>query len=634
MNFFEHQEQSKRNTALLVALFTLAVVGIILSVYFVIIAAMYSQNSHAQMHQAFQWFDPNMFFGVTLGVLMIIIGGSLFKVYVLKRGGPYIAESLGGRLVNPATRDRDEKKLINVVEEMAIASGTPVPLTYVLENEKGINAFAAGYTPDDAVVAVTDGCLRRLTRDELQGVVAHEFSHILNGDMRLNIRLIAMISGILIIASIGQIILRSGSRSRKNGMPFLLMGVSFIAIGYIGVFVSRIIQSAVSRQREYLADASSVQFTRNPSGIVNALKKIGGFSKGSKVNARQAAETSHMFFSMAVSSIFATHPPLANRIRRIDPTFTGDFPALSETAATRLSFQAEAATMGLADSNEPANIFPENITDTIGTLGPDQVGYSLMLLRAIPGAIRKELNDTMGAMAVVYAMLLDTDAKEKAIQLNALKQIMPEEFVRHVANLDATLKTIENRLKLPLLDLSLPMLRQMSDKQFKDFRRAVTALVESDGKLSLFEFALQLIIANRLEKAFQPAPKKPIFKSIDPLKEDAMVLISKLALAGQKDRSEAEKAFASAMMMLPVSSGTSKDAFDPPQMIDKPFPDVGAAISRFAAAAPGVKKTILDACAHCILYDRTVTAKEAELLRAIAYCLDLPVPPVVMKKGV
>ncbi|MBC2716011.1 MAG: M48 family metallopeptidase [Desulfobacteraceae bacterium] len=638
MNFFEHQEQSKRKTALLVVLFALAVIGIVLAVYTVIMGVIYTQKIESASGDisSIPWLDPNIFGGVALAVLLVIIGGSLFKIIALKRGGQYIAESLGGRLVNPSTSDLEEKKLINVVEEMALAAGTPVPLAYVLDREKGINAFAAGYSPNDAVVAVTDGCLRRLTRDELQGVVAHEFSHVLNGDMRLNIRLIGMISGIMIIASIGNIILRSGSRSRKNGMPILLIGLSFIVIGYIGVLVSRIIQSAVSRQREYLADASAVQFTRNPPGIANALKKIGGFSKGSKVNARLASETSHMFFSMAISSLFATHPPIKQRIRRIDPAFTGEFPSISD--AKNAVTQKDPSIMGLADGGEPMEISPENISETIGSIDSNHVKYSLMLLKSIPQPIRNELNDPMGASAVVFSMLLDTDANEKKRQLDSLKQVMPEEIVRHVSKLDETVKNLDRGLKLPLLDLSLPMLRRMSDKQFQTFKQAISILVESDGKLNLFEYALQLIITNRLEAAFRPAAKKRVFKSIELLKEDAVILISKLAIEGHENPSEAEKAFASAMMMIPASPNASPNASnDAPgdlQMVNRPFHEVGTAISRFACSAPGVKKTMLDACAHCILFDRRVSVKEAELLRAIAYALDLPVPPFLVKKGV
>lgn len=635
MNFFEHQDQSKRKTALLVALFGLAVIGIVLAVYLVILGIFFSQSqplpSEAPIGEnAFTWFDPDIFLGVMGAVLLIIISGSLFKIMALRRGGSYIAESLGGRPVNSGTRDPDEKKFVNVVEEMAIAAGIPVPMAYVLENEKGMNAFAAGYSADDAVVAVTDGCLRQLTRDELQGVVAHEFSHILNGDMRLNIRLIGMISGILVIASIGSIVLRSGSRSRKNGMPALALGLSFIAIGYIGVFVSRIIQSAVSRQREYLADASAVQFTRNPPGIVNALKKIGGFSKGSRISAPRASEASHMFFGPAIGSLFATHPPIVARIQKIDPSFNGDFAAIR--GKTRPVTPKETATMGFAKSGTPFEIDPENVVNSIGSLDAGHVAHSTKLLKSIPANIRKELDDPMGASAVVFAMLLDADAHEKRRQLEGLKQVMPDTIVRHASTLDKTVQTLDREIKLPLLDLSIPMLRRMSAGQLQSFQRAVAILTESDGRLSLFEYTMQLIITSRLAAASRPATAKQKFKSIEVLMEEAKILLSKLAIEGHEDPADAKKAFMFAMKMIPASLKTSGGAGGHPQMVNKPFSVVGKAISKFAASSPAVKKTILDACAYCVLFDQTVTIKEAELLRAIAYALNLPLPPMLMNK--
>ncbi len=618
------------------ALFGLAVIGIVLAVYLVIIGIFFSQSQPLPPdapigESAFTWFDPDIFLGVMGAVLLIIIGGSLFKIMALRRGGSYIAESLGGRPVNSATRDPDEKKFINVVEEMAIAAGIPVPMAYVLDGEKGINAFAAGYSPDDAVVAVTDGCLRQLTRDELQGVVAHEFSHILNGDMRLNIRLIGMISGILIIASIGSMVLRSGSRSRKNGMPALALGLSFIAIGYIGVFVSRIIQSAVSRQREYLADASAVQFTRNPPGIANALKKIGGFSKGSKISAPLASETSHMFFGPAIRSLFATHPPIKQRIQKIDPSFNGDFAAIREKVPP--VSRKETAAMGFAGSGSRFEIDPENVINSTGSLDAEHVAHSVKIMESIPVDIRKELNDPMGASAVVFAMLLDADAHEKRRQLEGLRQVMPDTLVRHVSILDKTVQTLDREMKLPLLDLAVPMLRRMSAEQLRSFQQAVAILAESDGRLSLFEYTLQLIITSRLETASHPATAKQKFKSIEPLMEEATILLSKLAIEGHDNPADAEKAFMFAIKMIPAASKTSGDAGRHPQMVNKPFPVVGSAISNFAASSPAVKKTILDACAYCVLFDQTVTTKEAELLRAIAYALNLPVPPVLTNKG-
>jgi len=616
MNFFEHQQESKQKTALLAGCFALAVAAIILSVYAVIMSVIFSQNSDSGAAPA-PWFNPDVFTGVAITVLMIILGGSLFKIIAMGRGGPYIAESLGGRPISQATTDVDELKFIHVVEEMALASGISVPAAYVLDREPGINAFAAGYRPEDAVVAVTDGCLRRLSRDELQGVVAHEFSHILNGDMRLNIRLIGMISGILVIASIGNILLRTSSNSRKNGMPFIALGLAFIVIGYVGVLAARIIQSAISRQREFLADASAVQFTRNPSGIAQALKKIGGFAKGSKIRSPRASETSHMFFSTAISSLFATHPALTERIQRIDPSFSREFPTAGDTL--KIMTPDPSLVSGLAANRNFRGFQPEGVSQSVGTMDGGHVKFSLMLLDAIPGAVRAELNDPLGASAVVFALLLDTNETEKKNQMDALSKMMPEPVGSLTEKLHAAVNSLDARLKLPLLDLSLPALRRMSDRQYQDFLRAVKILAEADGKLSLFEFTLQIIIRSRLEAAFHPATARVPRKNIDDLTDDIIRLISRLAMEGHADPAAEKNAFSAGMNILPLPG--------PFEMGNPSFQEVETAILQLANAAPGIRKSVLDACAGCILFDRQVTAEEAELVRAVSYALDLPTPP-------
>ena len=628
MNFFEHQEKSKRNTAVLVALFSLAVTLIILAVYFVVMVVFFSSSADPGSTGS----QPEIFITVGLGVLMIIFGGSLFKSMALRRGGPYIAENLGGRRVNPATSDPDEKKFINVVEEMAIAAGIPVPVAYVLENERGINAFAAGYTPDDAVVAVTDGCLRRLTRDELQGVVAHEFSHILNGDMRLNIRLIAMISGILVIASIGRLALRPGIRTRKNDLPFMLAGLALVIIGYAGVVVSRMIQSAVSRQREYLADASAVQFTRNPPGIAGALKKIGGFAGGSRIKTPRAEEASHMFFSMAIRSIFATHPPIKQRIQRIDPSFDGNLPSVPEDAPPIAREAAAAMEFGGSESRSP--VTPQRFSKNAGLMDAGHMKHSLELLATVPDIIRQEIKDPMGASAVVFALLLVADPAEREHQLKSLEKIVPDAMRHHVSLMYDTLVGLDTSLKLPLLDLSIPALRQLSASQLETFKKAVDALVASDGRLSLFEYALQLIVSSRLDNASHPAAGKVKFKSLEPLTDDAVVLISKLTIEGHGSSADAENAFLSAIRQLPMLADIPEGSARAPRMENHSFERVGKALVNFSAASPGVKKTILDTCAYCVLFDQTVTTREAELLRAVAYVLGLPVPPVLLPKKI
>jgi Zn-dependent protease with chaperone function len=329
MDFFAHQQKARKSTKVLVVYFGIAVVCIIASVYFASLLIFHGfdtrQAGNAATQDLVLW-DAMLFLRVVLGTLGVVIIGSLYKTAALAKGGSAVAESLGGRLVDPDTTHPDERKLRNVIEEMAIAAGVPLPKIYVLDHETGINAFAAGHTPNDAAIGVTAGCVTLLDRDELQGVIGHEFSHILNGDMRLNLRIMGVLFGILCLSVIGRVLIysRGGDRGKS---PLMLLGLALMFIGAIGVFFGRLIQAALSRQREFLADASAVQFTRNPAGLSAALQKIGG--AGSQVHSAHAGEASHLFFSNGLGKPFlgalATHPPLDKRIRAIDPAWNGTF---------------------------------------------------------------------------------------------------------------------------------------------------------------------------------------------------------------------------------------------------------------------------------------------------------------------
>ena len=350
MDFFEHQDLARRNSRKLVFLFILALLGVVVSVYLLMAVAVTGYNG--QIAGPDQGIDLvalltnwQILALVGGGTLLVVGGACAYRISGLSGGGQIVASSLGGRPLNHDTRDRDERRILNVVEEMAIASGIPVPPVYLLE-EKGINAFAAGYSPQDAVIGVTRGCVQTLTRDELQGVIAHEYSHILNGDMRMNIRLIGFVYGIMVIGLIGwqifRIALYSGGRRRSkdsNPIPLVAVGGGLIVIGAIGTFFGNWIKSSISRQREYLADASAVQFTRNPDGIGGALKQIGGSTGLGILQHSSAPEFSHMFFARGVtgmlSSMFTTHPPLEQRIRRIEPRWDGEFPKARQLRVVR-----------------------------------------------------------------------------------------------------------------------------------------------------------------------------------------------------------------------------------------------------------------------------------------------------------
>jgi len=429
MDFFDAQEHARKQTRLLVFLFGVAVVAIIGAVYLAVTAG----NAYATGEARF---DPGTLVMVALFTGLMIGGGSAFRISSLRQGGGQVARMLGGREVPADTTDLAERRLLNVVEEMAVASGTPVPEVYIMDREEGINAFAAGYSIHDAAVAVTRGTLDTLTRDELQGVIAHEFSHIMNGDMRLNIRLIGLLHGILLLAIVGRGILyaggRGGGRGRGGGGggagQIAILGIVLLLVGYIGVIFGKLIKAAISRQREYLADSSAVQFTRNPDGIAGALKKIGG--QGSRIRDHHAEEASHMFFAsglkLSFGSVLATHPPLEKRIRRIDPTWDGDLDAepRPESSARQEARQAER----LRKEREEAK--PDGIElasagamimASIGAPKGEHIRFAAALLRSMPEELRDAVHDQLGARAVVYALLLHGPDEVLTIQREILE---------------------------------------------------------------------------------------------------------------------------------------------------------------------------------------------------------------------
>jgi Zn-dependent protease with chaperone function len=618
MDFFARQDQSRTRSLYLTSLFFLAVVCVAVAVYFAVQLALYlSRDTLGISGNGFEWFDLQIFVPVTVVTLGVITLGSLFKMLQLKKGGSYVAENLGGRRVSRLSAGREEKRLLNVVEEMAIASGVPVPQVYLLTEESGINAFAAGYTPGDAAIAVTQGCLASLNREQLQGVIAHEFSHILNGDMRLNIRLIGFLYGIMVIAIVGRGLLRGSGRSRnkKGGGQTVLLALVLMAIGYIGQLFGRAIQSAVSRQREFLADASAVQFTRNPGGLAKALKIIGGIAKGSRIASPNAHEASHLFFCTAIRSLFATHPPLEERIRRLDPEYAGQVGATSSGSGTGSGEPFDASVSMMAADLGAAR-------QSVGHITPQHVDYSSRLLSALPGRIRDELDDPLGATAIVCGLLLERDAVKRERQHKVLEKMAPVEVLHQVMMLEKEIRNLKPVFYLPVLELAIPTLRCLSPAQLAGMKRYVQALVETDGKLTLFEFVLQKILTHQLDMHTH-AKRQEMVNQIDPLLPHIFNLLSVLATSGNKDIQTAEKAFGAGVEQLRSAGVTIGKSL----LKGVSFKGLDAALDGLALAAPGMKRLVFDACCGCVLFDKKVSLSEAELLRATASVMDIPVPP-------
>ena len=647
MDFFERQDKARRNTKLLVFYFVVAVVLIIASVYFATLLIF--QGATTYRHQGevpiFALWNPKLFLLAAGGTLAIITCGSLFKTAQLSSGGSAVAESLGGRLVDSNTHDPHERKLLNVVEEMAIASGVPTPQVYVLDDEQGINAFAAGHTPNDAAIGVTRGCIATLKRDELQGVIGHEFSHILNGDMRLNLRLMGIIFGIVCLAVIGRVLLntRGGSSKEKNPLP--LLGLVLLILGWVGVFFAQLIQAAVSRQREFLADASAVQFTRNPDGLSGALQKIGAVHEGSRLETEHAQEASHMFFGNALKSslfnAFATHPPLEERIRAIDPNWDGKFPSpavadaedleaiLGKKSKPRSAFPPiipgfPAGVSGLATA---ATAIPAaSVLPNLGNPTPLHLRYAVELRESLPENIRAAARDPKGATALLYALLLSDDASVRATQLTELaRRVVPEIHEQTVA-LWPEVSPLAQRARLPLVNLALPALRQLRADEFQKFSDTLAWLIESDEQIVLFEFVLQKIIQRQIAPHFTRArPAATQYYTLKPLAPDCAVLLSALAHTGHTEPAEIAKAFQNGAPYIRATGIAltllSRDACG--------LAEINTALDRLAQAVPQIKKNLLEASVRVVGADGVIQESEAELLRGIAETLDCPMPPFV-----
>ncbi len=636
-DFFEYQDQARRNTTRLVGLFALAVLAIgamLYAIAAVVIGFRGTDPVTGSAVFAIQWVDPALMLQVALLTLLVVGGASLYRIAQLSGGGRVVAEGLGGRLLHSDSAVALERQLLNVVEEMAIASGTPTPPVYLLDQEAGINAFAAGFTPSDAVIGITRGCAERLSRDELQGVVAHEFSHILNGDMRLNIRLMGVLYGILVIGMIGFFLLRSsfwvgaGSRrsSRDNSaMAMVAIGAGLMGVGALGMLIGNLIKASVSRQREFLADASAVQYTRNPAGIAGALKKIGGFDLAASIESPAAAEASHMFFGRAVSSgmnaFFASHPPLDERVRRLDPSWQGVSEAGSGTPGVAAGVSATAA--GFAGAGA-AQSLAESPVEQIGRVSTAHLEYAARLVEELPKPLVAAAREPYGARAVIYALLLDADPRSRRRQLEALDRAADDGVAALTREFRTSIETLGVRHRLPLVDLTLPALRELSAAQYRNFQLRVRELVEADERIDLFEWTLQRILLAHLAPSFEGArnrPGRPV--SAKRLGRQLAVVLSTLARVGGPSESE--------MDTLVRQSG---EALGVPEVALLPVDQVGLApldraLTDLAALAPAQKRQLLRACARIIAADRRIADDEAELFRAVADTLGCPVPPLL-----
>jgi len=610
-DFFAAQDQARSNTKLLVLLFALAVITLlILTNLLVMITLGVMEPEQYQLllkPQHPDWFNQlpwQMMGWVSLLVFVVIAVVVSIKRAELSQGGQVVAKALGGRLLDYQLADNKQQRLLNVVEEMAIAAGVPVPPVYLI-NESSINAFAAGYSPADAVIGVTQGCLNLLNRDQLQGVIAHEFSHILNGDMRLNIRLIALLHGIEFIGHSGYFLLRSmgrrravgagSSKSKDNGGGILGLALGLMVLGYLGTFFGSLIKAAVSRQREFLADASAVQFTRNPSGIAGALKSIGAATFGSQVKNPNADEMSHLFFAEAISrwsSLFATHPPLQQRIKRLDPGWDGVFP--TETQLKQQSSEQSSAKVQTRQQQSAA------------------------VLSVLPAFLLETSRHALSAPALCCACLLQTEHLEK--QWAMVKAHGDPQLLQNIDRLYDEVSRLSGRQKLQLIQIAVPALKQLSQQQFVEFQTLCQNLSRCDGQEDLLEWTILNWLQHCVGSQFNPSLLHRRDRSSDLVQVQQSVL-ALLSLCAQqaKDEKLQQQAWSSGLQLLALPSATARPAMS--------FSQLSEQLPALIHSTPRLKQQLWQMLKIAVQADELVNDQEAMLLQALALLLEIPVSP-------
>ena len=637
MNFFEHQAAARKSSRRLIVLFALAVLGVVFAVDAVVFF-MASGSGTAEV------LSSGLLIWPTVLTLAVIGLATMYKVSALKSGGgEEVARGLGGVPVPANTPDPKLMRLRNVVEEMSIASGVPMPKLYVLEEDAGINAFAAGYSPSDAVVAVTRGALERLNRDELQGVIAHEFSHVLNGDMRINIRLMGVLFGIMVISLIGRKVLFhgaafSGGSRRSNGVGVAMMvGIAALVIGSIGMFFARMIKAGVSRQREVLADASAVQFTRQTQGLAGALKKIAGLDAGSTLTHRaEAEEVSHMLFGngLGFDGLFATHPPILERIKKLDPAFgdaqlqglrrqwlTSPPDGLQEDIALGLAGVAPAS----RSLSASVDLLPKSVSEQVGHPGIDDYARADVILAEMPEALRELARDRETVRPLLASLLLGSEEDQLDTRHALLAHFMNEADAETTWRIHTQIVAdLHPALRLPLAMLAFPTLRQFPRPDIENFIGMADALIHADADVTLFEYCLGILLQKQVREALDPGNHAQMGRlKTQGVKDEFITLLRVVAHAGARDDQEAQRAFQAGMANVVQREVI---AYAPP---DGGYAQLDAIWPKLDALDPLAKQVVVESMTAAIGFDGRVTIAEAELLRTLCAVLHCPLPPML-----
>ncbi len=622
----------------LVALFVLAIVAVVIAVDFVLFTVLASVQPGAAglTFPNMQWLSahPGVVIVTTLSVIGVIGLSSLYKTVTLNGGGGVVARSLGGMRVSPDTTDPLQRRLLNVVEEMSIAAGVPMPEVYLLEQESGINAFAAGHNPANAAIAVTRGTLATLNRAELQGVIAHEFSHILNGDMRLNVRLMGLLFGLLVIALIARTVLRFAPRGRSSkkggGVAFILVAAAVVlVVGYVGLFFGRLIQAAVSRSRESLADASAVQFTRDPLGLRGALVKIGAGESGSRIGNPEVEEVAHMLFAPGMSRLFATHPALEDRLKAIDPRF--DKREFSDMRAKLDAQRQIAEESAIEEAATPARKLESLIAiptaagamaGLVGNPGTLHMEMAQEIRQSLPESLSVAGRHPVAARALFLALALDSQPPVRERQRTFIARQLGTEVAEATAALQGDVDALWPQQRMPVLMHAFPALRQLTRDERMRLMACLNGMLQREGSMSLQTYVLRKLAQVHLRDDLDPRGR-PGRLALNAVSDDLQVLFSVLAHHGHHSDVEARRAYEAGIHhLLPRDRPAYSVASNWPVQLDQ-------ALSRLDQLVPAGKEQLIEGLVRTVSHDSRLTVTEAELLRTICAALHCPLPPLV-----
>jgi Zn-dependent protease with chaperone function len=633
MNFFEHQARARRDSRRLVLLFLLAVAGVVAALDgFVLLSLRLLSEEAPPPWGELAALHAALLGWIAAGVVTVIVAASLYKSALLRSGGAVVARGLGGEAVLPGCSEPPLRRLRNVVEEMAIASGVPVPAIYWLPKESGINAFAAGYTPADAAIAVTRGALEKLTRDELQGVIGHEFSHVLNGDMRLNIRIMGLLFGVLVIALAGRTVMRlsleaDDARATAAGIA---AGLAMTLVGYIGYVFGQMIRAGVSRQREYLADASAVQFTRQTTGLAGALKKLAGFERGARLDSAGREDVSHMLFGDGVGYhlLFATHPPLIQRICALEPAFAPSrLKALARewnAPGFRLPDDVDGSPVSALGDQGARQVEPARVSQQVGLPTDADLQCAVALRDSLPEALLALARDGGRAPQLLCALLLEVDAGARAAQRALLLGEYGEAGADAIEALLPRLAALQAAQRLPLAALAFPMLRQRPRVELVRLMRLIGQLIQADGRISLFEYCLGRLLRQEVQDLLHPASARISGRAaLDARAEAIATVLSVLAQQGHVDPAQARAACVAGLQQLLPRQALH---YDPPSAWQ---PALDRALSQLETLSLPAKERLIEGLVCVLSHDGRITVAESELLRVICAALRCPLPPAL-----